>query len=272
VERPFEKHPDFGGGEGFGVNSTYKRRVLGARVTVIALFLVFLEVAPRAGWVDSLTLVPLSDMFRQLGKDLASGDTLHNVASTGSIILIALALAVVTGIVAGYLVWRYEWLRKAVDPYLASYYALPIFAFYPVLVSIFGLNRTPIVIVAWAYSTVSIITNTVIGLDSVKDVYLKAAQVYGLTRTQTLRQIQLPAAAGPVFTGLKLAVTNCVTAVIASEFLLATQGLGWLVAFNYNSFQLREMYSSIILVIAVAVVLATLVSLAERRAYRGRGA
>ncbi|WP_199434771.1 ABC transporter permease [Qaidamihabitans albus] len=241
------------------------RRVLLTRTLVIAAALALLEIAPRAGMVDALTLVPLSDMVVTLGGGIGSGEMLPHLFSTGAMILGSFVLAGVSGVVIGYLLWRYTGLRRALDPYLTSYYALPVFAFYPVLVAIFGLNRTPVVLLAWAYASVAVITNAAIGFDSVHTVHLKTARVYQLSAWQTLRRVQLPAAAPHVFAGLKLAVTYSVIGVIASEFILATQGLGWLVSFNYNSFALAEMYASILLVMAVAVLVTSAVSLLERR-------
>lgn len=237
---------------------------------IFSLVLGLIEIAPRLGWVNSLTLVPLSDMLNALVQDLVSGEIYVHVVSTGSMILVSFILAVVSGVLAGFVLWRFRGLRRALDPYLTSYYALPVFAFYPVLVAIFGLNRIPVILIAWAYAAIAVVTNTALGLDSVKAVYTKTARVYGLGRWQTLWHVQLPAASPHVFTGLKLAVTYAVSGVIASEFILATQGLGWLVSFNYNSFKTSAMYASIILVLALAVLMATSVSAAERRVWSTR--
>ncbi|AUI53755.1 ABC transporter permease [Arthrobacter crystallopoietes] len=252
---------------------TYEKRVVGTRVLLLAAGAAFLEIAPRIGLVDSLTLVPLSKMITTLGVQLASGELWSHLGYTGSSILISFVLATVSGVFLGYLLWRNSRVRRALEPYLTSYYALPVFAFYPVLVAMFGLNRTPVILLAWIYALVAVITNTAIGFDSVRQVHLKAARVYQLSRWQTLFRIQIPAAAPYVFTGLKLAVTYAVIGVIASEFILATQGLGWLVSFTYNSFALSEMYAAIVLIMSLAVVITAGLSLIERRLWRrGRGA
>lgn len=242
-----------------------RRRVAATRGAIFVVVLAFLEIAPRAGWVDSLTLVPLSDMLTALAQGIVSGESLPHLVSSGLMIVGSFLLATVTGVLGGYVLWRFQPLQRALEPYLTSYYALPVFAFYPVLVAIFGLNRVPVVLLAWAYASVAVVTNTAIGLGSVKDVHLKAAEVYRLSRWATFRQVQLPAAAPHIFTGMKLAVTYAVIGVIASEFILATQGLGWLVSYTYNSFDLADMYASIILVMTVAVLVALAVSFVESR-------
>lgn len=245
----------------------YGRRVVGTRAVVLLLAVAFLELAPRLGMVDTMTLVPLSEMLAELVGALVSGEIVPHLLSTAGMIVLGFALAAVSGVAVGYLLWRYTALHRALDPYLTSYYALPVFAFYPVLVAIFGLNRTPVVLLAWAYAAVAVITSAVIGFNSVRAVHMKAARVYHLGAWQVFTRVQLPSAAPHVFTGLKLAVTYSVIGVIASEFILATQGLGWLVSYNYNSFALADMYASILLVVGLAVLVTSAVGLLERRVW-----
>jgi len=251
---------------------TRRRRVLLTRLLLALAAAAFLEIAPRAGLVDPLTLVPLSDMLSTLGERLGTAELWSNLAYTGGTMLLSFVLAGVSGVLVGYLLWRAPRVRRALEPYLTSYYALPVFAFYPVLVAMFGLNRTPVILLAWAYAAVAVATNTATGFDSVSAVYIRTARVYRLGPWDTLWQVQLPAAAPHVFTGLKLAVSYAVIGVIASEFILATQGLGWLVSYTYNSFALADMYATILLIMTLAVLITAAVSLIERHAWRAEEA
>ena len=53
----------------------------------------------------------------------------------------ALVLSVVGGFAIGAMIHSFPRLRRAIDPFLASYYALPFFAFYPLFIVLFGLGR-----------------------------------------------------------------------------------------------------------------------------------
>lgn len=249
-----------------------RRKILLTQLVVALAVVVFLQFAPQLGLVGPLALVPLSDMIGTLGQMLGTAQLWSNVGATGVTILLSVVLAAVTGVLGGHVLWRSPHLRRAVEPYLTSYYALPVFAFYPVLVAVFGLNRTPVVLLAWAYATVAAISGTLAGLDAVPRVFMRTAQVYRLPRWETLWRVQLPAAAPHVFTGLRLSVTYAVIGVIASEFILATRGLGWLVSYTYNSFALAQMYATILFVMVLAVLITGAVSLVEKLAFRGAGA
>src|SRR5690625_2965971 len=119
---------------------TKSRRVLATRTAVVVIFLAFLEIAPRAGWVVVLTLIPLPEMTAQLWEMFTDGTIWPHLIATGSMVAASFLLAVVTGLALGYLLWRRKLLYQFVSPYLVTYYALPIFAFYPVLIGIFGVN------------------------------------------------------------------------------------------------------------------------------------
>jgi NitT/TauT family transport system permease protein len=246
----------------------YRRRVLLTRTSLIVLVLALLEAVPRSGLVDPLTLVPLSTMAEQLVTMLGSGVLTPHLVATGSMVLAAFVLACGSGMLGGYLLWRSPRTFRVLDPYLTSYYAMPFFAFYPVLVAIFGLSRTPIVLIAWAWAVVAVVVGTVGGLRKIPVVYHKVASVYRLSRWQTFRRVYVPAAAPLVFNGIKLALSYSIIGVIASEFILAPNGLGWLVSYDYENFAVAQMYAVILLIVLATIVLTSAIGAVQRRMQR----
>ena len=246
----------------------YRRRVLLTRALLVVAVLVVIEVAPRSGLVDPLTLVPLTEMGEQLVAMLGSGALTPHLVSTGSMVLAAFLLACVSGMLGGYVLWRSPRTYRVLDPYLTSYYAMPFFAFYPVLVAIFGLSRTPIILIAWAWAVVAVVVGTVGGLRKIPVVYHKVVRVYRLPRWHAFRRVYVPAAAPLVFNGVKLALSYSIIGVIASEFILAPNGLGWLVSYNYENFAVAQMYAVMLLIVVLTIVLTSAIGAVQRRIQR----
>jgi len=71
-----------------------------------------------------------------------------------------------------------------------------------------------------------------------------------------------------VFTGLKLGFVYAIIGTIASEFILADSGLGWLISYDYNNFDVRGMYAAMLLVVVLALAVNTLLAVTENRLYR----
>ncbi|GIW11435.1 MAG: ABC transporter permease [Dehalococcoidia bacterium] len=250
--------------------STSPRAALwGVRLVTILGLLILIEAAARLRWVDPLTLVPVTRMVERLVTITLSGELWPHFAQTSGAVLLSVFLSVASGLPLGLLLWRARRLRQLLNPYLTAYYAIPIFVFYPLFISIFGMGLVPIVVIGWSWAVVGVVVNTAIGLEQIRPIYGKLAVQLGLTFWQRLRLVFLPAAAPHLFVGFKLAVIYGVIAVVASEFVLSTGGMGNRIAFFFNNFRVAEMYAYILLVLSIAIALTSALLVWEQRV-RGR--
>ncbi len=242
------------------------------RLLVIAASVGALELACRTGLISHQTIVPPSEMASTLVRLLASGALNADIERTLGMIALVITLSIVLGFAAGLVIHALPRLRAALDPFFATYYAVPVFIFYPVLIAIFGLSAMPIVVIGVATAIVAMIIATLNGLDRVPHVLTKVARVHRLGRVATALRLQLPAAAPYLFTGVKLAVSYGFIAVIAAEFILSPAGLGRDIADAYADFNNRRMYALILFLLLIAgVVNAALHALDMRFAARRNG-
>lgn len=222
------------------------------RLAVIAAAIGALELACRSGLISHQVIIPPSEMASALWTLLASGVLNADIERTLGIIALVVALSIVLGFAAGIAIHALPRVRMALDPFFATYYAVPVFIFYPVLIAIFGLSVMPIVVIGVATAIVAMIIATLNGLDRVPRVLTKVARVHRLSRVKTALTLQLPAAAPYLFTGVKLSVSYGFIAVIAAEFILSPAGLGRDIADAYADFNNRRMYALILLLLIVA--------------------
>jgi NitT/TauT family transport system permease protein len=222
------------------------------RLIVIIAAIGALELACRTGLIDHRIVVPPSEMMTSLMGILASGDINSDIVQTLGVIAVAVALSVVFGFALGLSIHALPRLREALDPLFATYYAVPIFIFYPVLIAIFGLSLIPILLIGIATAIVAMIIATLNGLDRVPRVLTKVARVHRMGKLATAFRLQLPAAAPYLFTGVKLSVSYGFIAVIASEFILAPAGLGRDIADAYADFNNPRMYALMLFLLIIA--------------------
>jgi len=174
------------------------------RLALIATAVAALEFACRIGWIDPIAVIAPSKMVQGAVSLLASGQYSADLLLTLQTVAAALVISVFTGFLLGLLLYRLPRLKSAADPFLASYYAIPMFMFYPLFIVMFGLNRWPLVAIGFVFSFIAMAINTVDGLSRVPKVFMRVGQSMNLTAWQRMRFIQLPAAAPYLFTGVKL--------------------------------------------------------------------
>jgi NitT/TauT family transport system permease protein len=240
------------------------------RLGIVLGFFGALELLCRTGIIKAITMIPPSQMAMELAKLLGEGKIIADIRQTLSAVIVALVLAIVTGFAIGVGLHAAPRLRRAIDPLLATYYAVPFFVFYPVLVAIFGLSQWPVIIIAFMFAVVAMVINTLNGLDRIPRVLGKVARVHNMGALETALRLKLPAAAPNLFTGMKLAVAYSFIGVIACEFIMAASGLGYAIAYAYNNFDNRTMYALMLFVLALVTTINMGLHVWERRIMRRR--
>ena len=158
-------------------------------------------------------------------------------------------LAIVAGFALGVLLHRLPRLRRALDPLLASYYAVPTFVFYPLFIVLFGLNRWPLVAIGFMFAVVAMAINTLTGSRACRACSCGRRRSCGFRAARRFCTSSCRPRAPYLFTGAKLAIAYSFIGVIAGEFVLAGAGIGHAIAFAYNNFDNPTMYGLMILLI-----------------------
>ncbi|MBP6813507.1 MAG: ABC transporter permease [Burkholderiaceae bacterium] len=247
------------------------KRATWIRLVVVIGAVGLLEAACRGRLIAPTMVIAPSAMVAALVKILASDETGPHLRQTLSAVGIAMVLSILGGFLAGFALHSTPLLRRAFNPFLAAYYAIPHFAFYPLLIVIFGLGSTPLIVLATLFAMVAMIVGTLAGLDRVPRVLLKTARVHRLSLWDEVRHVRLPAAAPHLLSGLKLAVAYSFIGVIAGEFILSTSGIGHEIAYAYDNFDNPRMYGLILFVLTIVSAFNMTVYALERRMMRRRG-
>lgn len=221
------------------------------RLLLIALAIAALEICCRAGLISPQAVVPPSMMVVGLVRAFADPGVLGDLLHTFVTVIIAIIASISGGFLLGFVIHGVPRLRRAIEPLLAAYYAVPNFAFYPLLIVMFGLGMGPLVVLGTMYGIVAMVAATLLALDRVPAVMTRTARVFRLTPIQEIWRIRLPAAMPWLFAGLKLAIAYSFIGVIAGEFILSTKGIGHRIAFAYDNFDVVTMYGMILFVLIV---------------------
>ena len=241
------------------------------RIGIIVGFIAVLEVLCLAGAIPPLTMQPPHQMIVDLAIMLVSGSLNAAIAKTMSNAAIAFLIAMGVGVASAIIIHNFRRLRDTLEPVFATYYAIPVFAFYPLLIILLGLGDAPQIFIGTMLGVVAVIVNTLNGLDRVPRVILKTAKVSQMSAFETAWFVTLPYAAPYILTGAKLAVAYSLIGVIGAEFIMSTGGMGYEISFAYNNFDNAIMYPLILLIVVVSITINTLLARWEKTLMRRRG-
>lgn len=223
------------------------------RILILVGFVALLEGLCLAGVINKLTMQPPHKIVTDLYAMLASGSLNGAIAKTLGNALIAFIIAMVLGVASALVIHRLRLVRDTLEPLFATYYAIPVFAFYPLLIILLGLGDAPQIFIGAMLGIVAVIVNTLNGLDRVPNVLLKTAKINQMSAAETALRVTLPCASPYILTGAKLAVAYSLIGIIGAEFIMSSGGMGYEISFAYNNFDNATMYPLIVLILLVSI-------------------
>ena len=247
-------------------------RIVLLRIAIVAISIAIWEALARAHAFGPTLSVPPTVMFITMIAALLDGRLIPDVGRTALEVALAYGIALLIGLPLGVVLWRSRVLATAIEPYLLAYYVIPLFAFYPLFIKIFGAGIAPIVAIGVINGIGAIAMNVLVGLREIPRVQLALARSLMLRPAQTMLHVVVPATVPQAFVGLRLGFIYALIGVIAAEFILATAGVGYRIAFAYNNFESKIMFATILLVLIVSIACNQVLISIERRLARYRRA
>ena len=178
---------------------------------------------------------------------------------TVQITLMALAVAVVGGVGLAILFAQSRWVEMSFYPYAVILQVTPVIAIAP-LIFIYVDNRLAgLLICAWIVAFFPVLSNTTLGLRSADHNLQDVFSVYGATRWQRLRHLQIPSALPYFLGGLRIAGGLSLIGAVVAEYVAGTGGIGSGLAFRILEAGYRlnipRMFAALILIAATGVVI-----------------
>ncbi|MES9536377.1 ABC transporter permease subunit [Actinomadura sp. NPDC000600] len=234
---------------------------IGVPVVLIALW----QVASDQGWIDA-RLYPAPTTIVANGWDLAvDGKLWPDVWVTTRRVVLGFLIGTGIGALLGLVMGTSRTVRAALEPLLDALYVVPKLALLPIFLNMFGIGEGPQLALVAATVFFFVWISTMSAFLAVPEGYREAGAVFGAGRWQMFRHVLLPGALPQIMVGARIAAGVSVLVIVASEFVAATDGLGYLIFNSRALFQNDVMYVGIVCVAVLGVVFSEIIRFLGRR-------
>jgi len=176
--------------------------------------------------VSSVLFPPPTVVFRKGLLLLRNGVLLGHLSASLERILAGFIAGSLLGIPIGLAMGSFAPVRKVLEPYTEFLRFIPSVAMITVAVIWFGIGEGAKIFLI-IYTTIFIvILNTAAGVSAIAPNKIRAAESLGATRAQVFFHVALPATVPYILTGMRLAMANSFTTIVAAELIAANDGLG----------------------------------------------
>ena len=174
----------------------------------------------------------------------------------------AFFLATVLGVPLGlFLGWSKKF-KEYVFPVFETLRPIPILAWVPLAIVMFYATESAVIYLTFLASFFATALNTMLGVESIDESYVRAAYCLGAKRGQVFRHVIVPGALPFIFTGLQISVGVAWFSLVAAEMVSGQYGLGYVINTSYTMVRYPTIVIGMITLGIVGYVTSTMVRVA----------
>lgn len=241
------------------------------RVLIFVGLFVLWEVAARLGWIDSFITSQPSRAWASAVNLAKRGELAMHLGYTVGETVAGFVIGTVLGVVIAILLWWSPMLSRVAEPYVVVLNSIPKVALGPIFIVWLGTDIDAIVAMAIAVSVIVTVMMVYTGFNEVDPNKVKLLKTFGATKWQVLQKVVIPSSVPVIIAALKVNVGLSLVGTIVGEFLVSRAGLGFLIVYGGQVFNMSLVMSSVILLSGVSVILYYLVSRLEESVVKWRG-
>ncbi|MBQ6324397.1 MAG: ABC transporter permease [Bacilli bacterium] len=236
-----------------------KRIILFWRVILIFIFLLLWEFGAQYEIINTFLFSSPTRIVKTIILLFKREELINNISITIAEVLISFIFATVIGIFIATIMWFKKRFAKIIDPYITIINSLPKVALGPLIIIWVGASINSIVFMAITISVFTTIINIYSGFISVDNDYLVMIKSFGASKWQIYKKIIFPSNLENIITTLKINISLSLIGVIMGELLVSKKGLGYLIMYGSQVFNLDLVISSIFILGFISYVMYLLV-------------
>jgi sulfonate transport system permease protein len=234
-----------------------------------ALLYVLWSVGCERGWIAPQILPPPQRVYETFVDLATSGDLARNTLISLQRVLLGFTGGTLLGFTIGAALGLSRTLEAYVLPSFNALVQIPVLGWLPFLLLLVGVGEPLKYLLIGHAALVPVTLSTLQGFRQTPAALDEVARVLRYSRWQRIWRVVLPAAIPTLATGLRLAFTKAWLALVVVELVASSEGLGYLIVYGRQLFQLDLVMASVVVVGAIGLIINRLLDALERRLRRG---
>jgi NitT/TauT family transport system permease protein len=193
------------------------------------------------------------------------GSLFHHIFITFYEVFISFILGTIIGIFIATILWRFNFLSKVLDPYLTILNSLPKVSLGPIIIILAGASTKSIIIMALFISVIVTIINVMQAFQETDPNKIRLLKSFKAKPSQIFFKLILPSNYANLISICKINIGLVFIGVIMGEFLVSKAGIGYLIMYGSQVFNLNLVMSGIILLAIMASLMYYLIVFIEKK-------
>lgn len=234
-----------------------------------AALLVLWTLGAARGWISPQVLPPPQFVLESLQELATTGELWLHAGASLQRVLVGFAAGAALGLALGAAMGLSRQVEAYLLPTFNALVQIPVLGWLPFVLLLVGIGEPLKYILIAKAALVPVALNTLQGFRQTPEALREVGRVCGFTARQQVTDIVLPHALPTLFTGLRLGFTKAWLSLVVVELVASSEGLGFLIVYGRQLFQLDLVMAAVIVVGAIGYAIDRALDALERRVRRG---
>ncbi len=239
--------------------------ILTMQILILGVFIILWEVLSNKKIINPFLFSSPSRIIITIKNLYFNYHLIKHILTTLYEIFIAFTLGMILSFGVAILLYEFKTFNKIIDPYLTMLNSLPKVALGPLIIIIAGANTKSIIVMALLINLIVGIMSIYNGFNNIDSDLIMLFKTFRASKWDTLTKLIIPASSKSIIACLKLNIAQTLIGVIMGEFLVSQAGIGYLIIYGTQVFNLNMVMSGIVILIIISILLYEIVSLIEKK-------
>lgn len=239
--------------------------VILVQVIIVIGFLALWEFLANKNIINTFVFSKPSEIWETILGLIVQNNLFNHILTTLKEVLIAFVLGILLGFIIAIILYEIPILAEIVDPFLTMINSLPKVALGPLIIIIAGANTKSIIVMALLINLIVSIITIYNGFVNIDDKKMKLIKSFGATKAQILTHLVIPSSYKTIISSLKLNISMSLIGVIMGEFLVSKEGIGYLIIYGTQVFNLSLVMAGILILIIISYILYKIIIFIESK-------
>ncbi len=242
-----------------------KLTILIIQIFIVVQFFIVWEILANNNIINSFVFSKPSKIFNTIINLAIQNNLFNHIFVTLEEVLISFSLGIILGFIIAIILYEVPILALIVDPFLTMINSLPKVALGPLIIIVAGANMKSVIIMALLINLIISIITIYNGFKSVSENKLKLMKAFKATNFQILFKLVIPNSYNTIISSLKLNISMSLIGVIMGEFLVSREGIGYLIIYGTQVFNLSLVMAGILILLIISFLLYKIITLLENK-------
>ena len=235
------------------------------QISILIIFLIVWQILANKEIINTFIFSSPSAVFDTLISLYKEDNLLYHIWITVYETLVGFILGCLLGIFIASILWINRFIFKVIEPYLTILNSLPKVALGPIIIIWSGANTNSIIIMALLISVIITILNVYTSFISTDENKISLMKSLKANKWQIYYKLILPSNINNIMSAIKINISMSLIGVIMGEFLTSKAGIGHLIMYGSQVFNLNLVITGIIILCVVATLMYLVIVLIEKK-------